>query len=146
MLKKLAKLLFNSAKTANKTSHKSMDFIDDLLEKEYLTSAVDNLKTSSGKIVEKAGMVYQQTKDTFDEKVDLDKLKDVGDKIIAKGKDLTEDLSENMQEGASTLKNVMKEGEKIVGDLIDDVKDGVKQSEKIASDIIDDVKDGGEEE
>lgn len=130
MLKKLAKLLFNTAKSATKTTNKSSDFLDDLLEKEYLTNAVDNLKTSSGKIVEKAGMVYQQTKDTFDEKVDIDKLKDVGDKIIAKGKDLTVDLSDNMQEGASTIKNVMKEGEKIVGDIIDDVTDSVKKSDE----------------
>ncbi len=122
MLKKLAKLLFNSAKTANKTTHKSMDFIDDLLEKEYLTNAVDNLKTSSGKIVEKAGMVYQQTKDSFEENVDIEKLKNVGDKIIEKGKILTEDLSENMQEGASTIKNVMKEGEKMVEDILDKAK------------------------
>ena len=122
MLKKLAKLLFNSAKTANKTTNKSMDFIDDLLEKEYLTNAVDNLKTSSGKIVEKAGMVYQQTKDSFEENVDIEKLKNVGDKILEKGKNLTEDLSENMQEGASTIKNVMKEGEKMVEDILDKAK------------------------
>ena len=114
MLKKIVKLLFKSGQTATKTTGKSMDFIDDLLEKEYLTNAVDNLKTSSGKIVEKAGMVYQNTKDTFDENVDISKLKDMGDKIIEKGKGVTEDLSDNMEETASTLKNVMKEGEDMV--------------------------------
>jgi len=118
MLKKLVKLLFKTGKTATKSTGKSMDFIDDILEKEYLTNAVDNLKTSSGKIVEKAGMVYQQTKDAVEDKVDLDKIKDVGDKIIEKGKEATEDLSESMQETTSTLKNVMNEGEKFVKGII----------------------------
>lgn len=120
MLKKLVKLLFKTGKTATKSTGKSMDFIDDILEKEYLTNAVDNLKTSSGKIVEKAGMVYQQTKDVVEDKVDLDKLKKVGDKIVEKGKEATEGLSESMQETSSTLKNVMNEGEKFVKGIIDD--------------------------
>lgn len=120
MIKKLVKILFKSAKTAGSTTKKSNDFLDDLLEKEYLTNAVDNLKTQSGKVVEKAGMVYQQTKDKFDDNINMDNLKDVGDKIIEKGKELTEDLSESMQESSSTLKNVMKEGEKIVKDIIGD--------------------------
>jgi len=118
MLKKLVKLLFKTGKTATKTTGKSMDFIDDILEKEYLTNAVDNLKTSSGKIVEKAGMVYQQTKDVVEDKVDIAKIKEVGDKLIEKGKEATEDLSETMQETSSTLKNVMNEGEKIVKGII----------------------------
>ena len=118
MIKKIFKILFKSGKTASSTTRKSSDFLDDMLEKEYLTTAVDNLKTQSGKVVEKAGMIYQQTKDKLDENLDIDNLKDVGDKIIDKGKELTEDLSESMQESSSTLKNVMKEGEKIVKDIL----------------------------
>ncbi len=119
MIKKLVKLLFNTGKTATSTTGKSMDFIDDILEKEYLTNAVDNLKTSSGKIVEKAGMVYQQTKDAVEDKVDMGKLKEMGDKIVEKGKEVTEDLSESMQDTSSTLKNVMKEGEEMVKGFMD---------------------------
>lgn len=120
MIKKLVKMLFTGAKTAGSTTKRSNDFLDDLLEKEYLTNAVDNLKTQSGKVVEKAGMVYQQTKDKIDDNINIDNLKDVGDKIIEKGKEITEDLSETMQESSSTLKNVMNEGEKIVKDIIGD--------------------------
>lgn len=97
-----------------------MDFLDDLLEKEFLTTAVDNLKTSSGKVVEKAGMVYQQTKDSLEDNVNVDKLKEVGDKILEKGKEVTEELSDSMGESASTLKNVMKEGEKIMKGVLGD--------------------------
>ena len=120
MIKNILKILFNTGKSATKTSKKSVDFIDDLLEKEYLSNAVDNLKTSSGKVVEKAGMVYQQTKDAVEDHVDLNKIKDVGDKIIEKGKAVTEDLSESMQDSSQTIKSVFKEGEKIVKDFIGD--------------------------
>lgn len=119
MLKKIVKILFKSGKKATTTTSKSMGMLDDLLEKEYIATAVDNLKTSSGKVVEKAGMVYQQTKDAIEDNVDMDKLKDLGDKIVAKGKEITSDLSDNMESSASTLKNVMKEGENIVNKVLD---------------------------
>lgn len=119
ILKKLIKTIFKTGKTATKSTGKSMDFLDDMLEKEYLSTAVDNLKTTSGKIVEKAGMVYQQTKDAVEDKVDMDKIKEMGDKIVEKGKAATEDLSETMQETSSTLKNVMKEGEDMVKGFMD---------------------------
>jgi len=121
-------MIFKTGKTATKSTGKSIDFLDDMLEKEYLTTAVDNLKTSSGKIVEKAGMVYQQTKDAVEDKVDLDKIKEMGDKIVEKGKEVTEDLSESMQESSSTLKNVMKEGEEMVKGLMGMV-DGSEEEE-----------------
>lgn len=129
MVKKLFKLLLNSGKKATEATGKSMDFIDDLLEKEYITSAVDNLKTSSGKIVEQAGMVYQKTKDTVESKVDMEKIKSVGDTILEKGKEGMEDFSENMEESASTIKNVFNEGEKMVKGIIDKI-DGDNSSEE----------------
>jgi len=118
MWKKIIKTLFKSTKTAAKTTGKSMDFLDDVLEKEYIATAVDNLKTSSGKIVEKAGMVYQRTVDTVEKNVDIEKIKDVGDKIVAKGKEVTSDLSDKMGESSSTIKNVFEEGEKMVKDIV----------------------------
>ena len=129
MVKKLFKLLLNSGKKATEATGKSMDFIDDLLEKEYITSAVDNLKTSSGKIVEQAGMVYQKTKDTVESKVDMEKIKSVSDTILEKGKEGMEDFSENMEESASTIKNVFNEGEKMVKGIIDKI-DGDNSSEE----------------
>ncbi len=119
MLKKLVKMIFKSGKKATEKTAESMDMLDNLIEKEYITTAVDNLKTSSGKIVEKAGMVYQQTKDVISDKVDPEKLKDVGDKILEKGKQVTTGLSDRMEDTASTLKNVMDEGGKMVKDVFD---------------------------
>ena len=120
MWKKIIKTLFKSTKAATQSAGKSMDFIDDVLEKEYIATAVDNMKTSSCKIIEKAGMVYQQTLDTVEKNVDLDKLKDVGDKIVAKGKEVTAELSDKMEESSSTIKNVFDEGEQFVKDVMGD--------------------------
>jgi len=130
MVKKLFKLLFNTGKKATETSGKSMEFIDDLLEKEYIGTAVDNLKTSSGKIVETAGLVYQKTIDKIDQTVDMDRLREVGDMIIEKGKETTEKLSESMEESTDTMKSVFKEGEKIVNDVLADDVDGPTSSEE----------------
>ncbi len=118
MIKKIFKQLFKTGVKATKSSQRSMDFIDEVLEKEYLTGALDNLKTSSGKMVEKAGMIYQQAINKVDDKVNIDKLKDMGDQVVKKGKEITEDISESMQESSSTLKSVIKEGEQIVKDII----------------------------
>lgn len=130
MVKKIFKLLFNSGKKATESAGKSMEFLDDLLEKEYITSAVDNLKTSSGKIVEQAGMVYQKTKDTVEANVNLDKIKSVGDDILEKGKEGMEDFSENMEDSASTIKNVFNEGEKMVKGIIDKIDGGQSSSQE----------------
>jgi hypothetical protein len=119
MVKKLIKLLFNSGKKATEASGKSMEFIDDLLEKEYITSAVDNLKTSSGKIVEQAGMVYQKTKDTVEANIDIDKIKSVGEDLIEKSKEGISDLTDSMEDSSSTIKSVFDEGEKMVKGIID---------------------------
>ncbi len=129
MWKKIIKTLFKSTKAATQSAGKSMDFIDEVLEKEYIVNAVDNLKTSSGKIVEKAGMVYQQTMDTVEKNVDLEKLKDVGDKIVSKGKEVTTELSDKMEESSSTIKNVFDQGEKFVKDVMGDNSDSDSEEE-----------------
>ena len=117
MIKKLINLVLKTGKTATKTTGKSMDFIDDLLEKEYIGSAVDNLKTSSGKVIEKAGMLYEKAKIAVDENLDIDSVDDLKDKIIEKGKEAKEKLSEELEESAATIKQVFEEGENMIKDL-----------------------------
>ena len=130
MVKKIFKILFNSGKKATEATGKSMEFIDDLLEKEYITTAVDNLKTRTGKIVEQAGMVYQKTKDTVEANVNMDKVKSIKEDIIEKGKEGIGDLSENMEESASTIKNVFEEGEKMVKGIIEKIDDSIPSQEE----------------
>ena len=119
MIKKIFSTLFKSTKKATEGVGKSMDFIDDVLEKEYITGAVENVKEASGKVVEKAGTIYQKTKDAVDENLNPDNLKDNIEKMVEKGKEATSDLAETMLEKSGTLKNVMEEGKEMIKDIID---------------------------
>jgi len=94
MIGKFLKTIFKSGQKATESVGKSMDFIDDLLEKEVIVGAVESIKEGSGKVVEKAGSLYQNSINLIEDK--------------------QEELSETMAETSSTLKNVMKEGESIV--------------------------------
>ena len=118
MISKIFKALFKSGKKATETVGKSMDFIDDVLEKEYITNAVEDIKESTGKVVEKAGTIYQKTKDAIDDNVNLETIKDKVEQVVEKGKDMTSDLADDMLEKSSTLKNVMNEGKDMIKDFI----------------------------
>ena len=59
MLTQFFKGFFKAGKQAKKTIEDSVDFIDDVLEKEYITGSIDKVKQASGQVVESAGMVYQ---------------------------------------------------------------------------------------
>lgn len=118
MIQKIFKFLFKSGKKATESVGKSMDFIDDVLEKEYITDTVVQVKEASGKVVEKAGQAYQTSKDFIDEKVDLEKIKSSVGGAIEKGKEATSDLAEQMLDKSDTLKNVMNEGKEIIEGFI----------------------------
>ncbi len=118
MIKKIFSTLFKSVKKTTDSVGKSMDFIDDVLEKEYITSTIENIKESTGDAVEKAGMIYQKTKDTITENVNIEKIKDGVEDIIEKGKEKTSELADDMLEKSDTLKNVMQEGEDLVKKII----------------------------
>jgi len=120
MITKLFKALFKSGKKATETVGKSMDFIDDVLEKEYITNAVEDIKETTGKAVEKAGTIYQKTKDVIDDNVNLENIKDKVGGVIEKGKEMTSDLADEMIEKSSTLKNVMNEGKEMIEDMFDE--------------------------
>ena len=45
MIQKILKTLFKGGKKATETVGKSMEFIDDVLEKEYITGTVDSACT-----------------------------------------------------------------------------------------------------
>jgi len=120
MLKKIFSTLFKSGKKATESVGQSMDFIDDLLEKEHIANAVESIKESTGNVVEKAGTIYQKTKDTIDDNFNMDNLKDKVDTLVEKGKEATSDLADSMQEKTDTMKNVYKEGEDFVKGVLDD--------------------------
>ena len=120
MIKKILKTLFKSGKAATESAGKSMEFIDDLLEKEHIVNAVEGIRESTGKVVQSAGTVYQKTKDVIDDNINLDNLKEGAGKLVAKGKEATSDLADSMIESSETLKNVIKEGGDFVKGVLGD--------------------------
>lgn len=118
MIAKFLKTLFKSGKKATESVGKSMDFIDDVLEKEYIANAVDDIKESTGKVVEKAGTLYQKTKNVLDDNLNIENIKDKVEDAIEKGKEFTTDLADDMLDKSSTLKNVMNEGKEMVDKVL----------------------------
>ena len=130
MISKIFKALFKSGKKATETVGKSMDFIDDVLEKEYITNAVDDLKETTGKAVEKAGTIYQKTKDVIEDNVNLENIKDKAGQAVDKAKELGSDIADEMIETSSTLKNVMNEGKEIIEDIFDGEEEEEEEEEE----------------
>lgn len=119
MISKILKTLFNTGKKAKKGIEDSVDFIDDVLEKEYITGSIQKIKDTTGDMVESAGTVYQKAKNTIEENIDTEKIKDKASELYEKGKNMTSDLSESMMDSSETLKNVMQEGKEFIDKVFD---------------------------
>ena len=120
VISKFLKGLFQTGKKAKKGIEDSMDFIDEVLEKEYITGSIQKVKDASGDMVESAGTAYQKTKDTIDDNIDTQKIKAKANELMEKGKGLTSELSENMLDSSETLKNVMNEGKEFFNKLFEE--------------------------
>jgi len=58
----LVKLIKGTGKTVHKSVKSSLGFMDDILEKEYIIGGIENVKEASGKVIEKSGEIYANTK------------------------------------------------------------------------------------
>lgn len=158
MIKKIFGFLFKSGKKASESVGKSMDFIDDVLEKEYITSTVDKAKEASGKVVEKAGEAYQNTKEFIEDKVDLDELKEGVANVYEKGVEATSKVVDSAKDLIEDNVDVEKLKEN-VGNLVDkgkeatsDIADRMMESSSTLKNVMEEGKDiinkivGNEEE
>lgn len=84
-LKNIFSLFTKTGKTVHKSVKGSLKFMDDVLEKEYIVNAIDDVKEATGKMVEKGGELYENTKHSM------------------------ENLSEDIQEKATEFKEEMME-------------------------------------
>ncbi len=117
MIANFLKSIYKTGKKAKQSVEDSMDFLDDLIEKEYITGSILKVKDGTGKIVEKAGTLYQKTVDSIDENLKPEKFRENVDQMIEKGKEMTSDFSERMLEDSDTIKSVIQEGKDFVGKL-----------------------------
>ena len=77
MLKSILKILGFSGSKIKKSIDKSTEFIDDALEKEYITGTIDKAKELSGDVVEKAGSVYAKTKERAEDLIEDERFKSI---------------------------------------------------------------------
>ncbi len=141
MIKRILKLFGKAGKTVVDGVNKSTEFIDDTLEKEYITSSIDKAKEFTGKVAEKAGEVYEKTKDSAEEFMESDKIKDVTDRakyiadtVVDKAKDVVQDVSHQGKvivdkamenETVSKVVGEVKEASENIGKKIKDTTDSV---------------------
>ncbi len=60
------KFLKGTGKKVNQSVKGTLEFMDDVLEKEYIVNTISDVKEASGKVVEKSGELYQRAKDKID--------------------------------------------------------------------------------
>ncbi len=94
IIKDLFKLITKVGKTATKTTKGSLKFMDDILEKEYIINAVEDIKEATGKVVEKSGELYQNAKDSMDGM----SMESVTEDVKKKYEEVKEDLEEKADE------------------------------------------------
>ncbi len=108
---KIFSFLRKSGKTVKGAIDKSSDFIEETLENEYVSGAIEKAKEASGNVAQKAGELYERTKIGAEEFVESDTV-------------------QNLKEKSLELVDKVKENE-IVQDLSDKAKDiAVKIGEK----------------
>ncbi len=66
-LQRLSKIVGKAGKTVHKSVKASLGFMDDILEKEYIVNSIDDIKEATGKVVEKSGEIYENTRLTIEE-------------------------------------------------------------------------------
>lgn len=113
MLKQILKLIGKSGKTAMESVDKSLDFMDDIIESEPITTTINKAKDLSGQAVEKAGEIYEKSRQTTENILDrpeikefTEKVKEAADSTIEKTKEAGERILENekVQETIHTIK------------------------------------------
>lgn len=113
----ILKKLFSAGKNLKKTVENSTDFLDEFLEKEYITGSIDRIKESTGNAAVSAGTIYQKAKNKVDGLTSKENIRTKMDQIKAKGEEFKQELYESMDESTDTIKNVVEEGKDILGKI-----------------------------
>lgn len=88
-LKNIISAITKTGKTVHKSVKGSLKFMDDVLEKEYIVNTIDDIKEATGKIVEKSGELYENTKHSVES---------MSEDLQEKASEFTEEIKERMSE------------------------------------------------
>lgn len=120
MLKKIFSFLKGTSSTVKSTIDKSADFLDETLDNEYIANTIDKAKDLTGDMAQKAGEVYEKTKQSAEEFIESDQLQEIKNK----GKEIFDDVTEKGKEFVDKAKE---------NDLVKDISGKTKEfADKVA--------------
>ncbi len=133
-LLKIFKFLRKSGKTVKESINKSTEFIDETLDQEYITGAIDRAKEATGQVAQKAGEVFEKSKQGAEEFIESDAVQSMKTKasalasdITEKGKELIDKALEN--EEIKSAVDLVKEKTDLAAEKITEVFDGDTEEE-----------------
>ncbi len=109
MWKKTAQIIGKIGKETVDTISKSLDFIDDALEKEAITGTLQSIKDATGKIVQDAGTLFEKSKQRADNRTSeeyVNNAKEQAQEVADEIKATTQKWSE---EGKKWVQNISKD-------------------------------------
>ncbi|HMQ08441.1 MAG TPA: hypothetical protein PKC30_14155 [Saprospiraceae bacterium] len=128
MWKKAAKIIGKLGKDTADAVNKSMDFIDDALEKEVITGAIQSIKDASGRVVQEAGTLFEKSKQKAEKLAE--------DEPIKKTSEEVNEIVQEMKEKATKWADSISKEEK-VSKMTEKAKEFGEGLSKAAEEIID---------
>jgi len=105
MLKNILNIFGKSIKKTTKTIGKSMEFIDDTLEKEHIINAAEKTKEMTGSIVSKAGETYQKAVNKIDAMSKTETVSQIIENVKETSGELTHKAAEIFETGKEKLES-----------------------------------------
>lgn len=139
MLKNLLKLVGLARKTMQDTIDQSTDFVEDTLEKEYITGTIQKAKDMTGEVAIQAGKLYGKAKAEISDAMDSDTMEPIKSKV--------EEITADLKTKGELLAMKAMSNEK-VRNVVNDINEA---KDKFMSEIVDftdddEVKDTEEKE
>lgn len=109
----------------------STDFIDDILEQEYLIKGAETIKNATGKVISTGGSTYQKSKDALEKLADkLEKVKGTIDKSSFRKK-----TGQDKLKAPSHVKDISQRDHKPVGEIIEISRKVNRDTENLLDEI-----------
>jgi len=138
---KLFSFLRKSGKSVKGAIDKSSEFIEETLESEYVTGAIEKAKEATGDVAQKAGELYERTKIGAENLVESDvvqNLKDKGLDLVDKVKEneIVQDITDKAKDLADTIGEKGKElvDQARSNEHVQDAMESVKETAQSAKD------------
>ena len=106
MIKSILKYLGLAGKTIKNTIDKSTDFIDDALEKEYITSTIEKAKDLTGEDAEKAGELYEKSKGKAEDLMEDERFKSIAERANVLSKKIEATSAEMVEKGKTIAQEI----------------------------------------